>query len=105
MAEQIKEVATLEHVVRVISSPLFLRFAEYLGYETPLIKWVDKICEGKDVPKCIESFIKIDAKSIFEKIKEEYTIDEIVYWWDSFYPVVIAEAEFNLITKNSDIPY
>ena len=38
-------------------------------------------------------------------MKNEYTIDEIVYWWDSFYPAVIAEAEFNLITKNSDIPY
>lgn len=102
MAEQVKQIATVEHVVRAISSPLFLKFAEYLGYETPLIKWVDKICEGKDVPKSIETFLKIDAKSIFDKMQSEYTIDELVYWWDAFYPVVMAEAEFNLISKNND---
>lgn len=104
MAENDKKVE-LGHVAREISSPLFLKFAEYLGYETPLIKWVDIACEGKDLPKTIESFMKIDAKNVFDKMLKEYDIDEIVFWWDSFYPVVMAEAEFNLINKNCELPY
>lgn len=89
----------------VIKNPLFLKFAEYLGYETPLIKWVDIVCEGKEVPNFIKNFLDIDAVMIFKQMKEEYTIDEIRAWWDKFYPVVIAEAEFKMITSSSDLPY
>lgn len=106
MALQSKSIVMEEQTVVIpIRKPLFLKFAEYLGYETPLIGWVDKFCDGKDIPSCILSALNIDAVVIFNKMLTEYTKDEIKMWWDRFYPVVIAEAEFKILTKESDVPY
>ena len=54
MAETVIIDANAITVPEVIKNPLFLKFSEYLGYETPLIKWVDNICDGKEVPSFIE---------------------------------------------------
>lgn len=105
MVHMIQEIQMVDEP-SVIKNPLFLKFAEYLGYETPLIKWVDIVCNGKEIPNFIKKFLDIDAITVFNKMKEEYTIEEIKSWWDKFYPVVIAEAEFKMITSSSsDLPY
>lgn len=105
MAETVIIDANAITVPEVIKNPLFLKFSEYLGYETPLIKWVDKICDGKEVPSFIEKIIEIDALCVFKKIQEDYTIEEIRYWWDSFYPVVILDAEFKIENAKAKVPY
>lgn len=93
----------------IILPPLFLKFAEYLGYETPLIDYVDKYCDGKEIPEIMLKALCIDAVSVFKKMKKEYTEEEIREWYDMFYPVVIKECEDKILERISkdtdDLPF
>lgn len=76
-----------------ISKPLFVLFAEFLGYASPIIDWAEDICDGKAVPDFKKKIVALDAEYIFQEMQKEYTIDTIRKWYDDFYPIVLKDYE------------
>lgn len=90
-----------------IRYPLFIIFAEYLGYESPLIKWAEDWCNGNTIPEYQRRILKVDALSIYDKILEEYTKKDLRDWYLQFYNVILETYENNLIKldSKSDLPF
>lgn len=92
--------------IKEIRKPLFVVFAEFLGYESPIISWAEQICLGKMLPPFQQKIVDIDAISIFKKMQEEYTLKEIKEWWDNFYPVVLVDYDKRLeALEKDDLPF
>lgn len=87
---------------KVINEALFIAFAEFLGYESPLISWAEDVCLGKPLESFKQKILKVDAISIFNKMQEKYTIDEIKEWWEQYYPLILEDYEKNI---NSALPF
>ena len=81
---------------KFVRSPLFLIFAEFMGYTSPLIEWADKLCNGKTIESFKEKAIEVDALNIFNKMKKEFSIEDIRQMWDEFYEVVLQDYDENL---------
>lgn len=90
---------------KVINNILFVVFAEFLGYESPIIQWAEDACKGKSIETFKARILNVDACSIFKKMQEKYTIDEIKKWWNEFYPILLEEFEENLKKSESDLPF
>lgn len=86
-----------EKTLLTVRYPLFIMFAEYLGYESPIIEWAEKWCSGKTIPEYQRNIIKVDAISIFKKMKKEYTISELHKWYEEFFEVVFSMYERNIM--------
>ena len=79
----------------IVRSPLFLLFAEFIGYTSPLVEWAEKLCERKTVPKSIEKAIMVDAVVIFEKMKKELSICNIAELWESYYSTITIFKDYD----------
>jgi hypothetical protein len=105
--DKVTQTETIDETVStVIRNPLFVVFAEFLGYESPIISWAEEICQGKHVSPFKRNLVNLDAVSIFNKMQKDYTIKEIKEWWDSFYPIILVEYDNRL--KNlefDDLPF
>lgn len=91
-----------------IKSPIFLLFAEYLGYDSPVIEWAEDICNSKDSEKNLATkckFVKIEAIKIFNEMKKEFTMEEIINYYKEFYPLVLRAYEDKLNSKTDDLPF
>lgn len=85
-----------------VNNVVFVMFAEFLGYESPLISWAEQICGGKHAPKYIEKILDVEAKTIFTEMQKEYTIDEIRNWYEQFYPLILEDYENKIVEMNKD---
>lgn len=88
--------------LKSVNKALFILFAEFLGYVSPLIDWAEDICDGKDVPEFKKRIVYLDAESIFKEMQKDYTIDEIRKWYDEFYPVVLKDYDDKM---KSNLPF
>ena len=83
---------------------LFLLFAEFIGYDSPLVEFADKLMledKKEKIPEYIKKVIKIDAYNICESMKEEYDLDVIKENFDEFYPIILQSLKY----KNDDLPF
>lgn len=85
-----------ENQVTIINSKIFILFAEFLGFTSPLIDWAEDYCDLKSVPDFVPKVLDMDAWSIFEKMKKEYTLGEIRKWYDTYYPIILKQYEDKL---------
>ena len=79
-----------------ISAPLFLMFAEYLGYVSKFTEIAMEWCEGKVPEEYIQKILDVEAKSIFRQMKKDYPMEEIQLWYDTYYPVILSDYEEKL---------
>ncbi len=86
---------------------LFMIFAEYLGYVSPLIEWAEAWCEGKTIAPYKKKLIKLDAMDTFHKMHEEYDNNELYKWWMEFYDVALMEYETTLknLKEEDNLPF
>lgn len=88
-----------------INNCLFILFAEFFGYVSPLIDLAEDFCDGKEISSHMLSFLKIDSIMILEKMKKEFTIDELKDWYKKFYPLLLEQYDEKMKekydTKNS----
>ena len=85
---------------------VFIMFAEFLGYESPLIKWAEMICSGISAPKFVEKILQVEASTIFTEMQKEYSLKEIRNWYDQFYPLVLEQYEEKIKGKDlGDLPF
>lgn len=87
--------------VSVIPAPIFLLYAEYLGYVSPLIEWAEDWCyDAKKTENWKKNVIRCEANHIFKKVMEEYTTKELRGYYDEYYPVVFKFYEECLNLNN-----
>ena len=95
----------LKDVPQEILPPMFLLFAEFLGYVSPLMEWVDKAAT-KSLEIYQQRILTMDANVIFQRMKQEFEMDEIKDYWEQLYPVVLEkyDAKFREFWTD-DLPF
>ena len=85
-----------QHKEKTIKTPVFIIFAEYLGYVSRFNDIAIEWCEGKLPDKYIQGILDMEAMSIFRQMKNDYALEQIQYWYDTYYPVILADYEEKL---------
>ena len=90
------------HEETVVQAPIFILFAEYMGYVSQFIKMAEDWCDGKVPAVHVQKFMMVEANSIFRQMKKDYDLDSIKYFYDSYYPLILKEYVDKLaeITKD-----
>lgn len=80
-----------------ISAPLFLMFAEYLGYVGKTLPWVDQWCVAKKKPEQYKvNFIEVEAITVLREAKNKFTEKKLRELYDSLYEVILFIYDDNL---------
>ena len=80
-----------------ISAPLFLMFAEYLGYVGKTLPWVDQWCVAKKKPEPYKvNFIEVEAVTVLKEAKNKFTEKKLRELYDSLYEVILFIYDDNL---------
>jgi hypothetical protein len=82
--------------IHKVEAPLFILFAEYLGYVSQFNKLAEKWCDGTVPEVHVQMFMKLEAKCIFRQMLKDYELDDIRYFYDSYYPLILKEYEDGL---------
>lgn len=85
-----------QHREKTIKTPVFIIFAEYLGYVSRFNEIAIDWCEGKFPEPYIQEILGMEAKSIFRQMKKDYPLEQIQYWYDTYHPVILCEYEEKL---------
>lgn len=92
-----------------IRYPVFLMFAEYLGYVSPLLDWAQELCEGKEISSFKRKILMIDAKSILTKMLDECPRENLVSLYNDYYDILLGEYDDNVIklekARTDDLPF
>ena len=85
-----------ERTKRTVSAPLFIMFAEYLGFVSKVIDWAEKWCNGEKPENYKVKIIETDAICLFHQAQKKYTDDELADWYNEFYDVILCNYDENL---------
>ena len=80
----------------IVEAPLFILFAEYLGYVSIFNKMAEDWCDGKVPEMHIQKIIILEAKCILRQMKKDYGIDSIREFYSMYYPLILQEYDENL---------
>ena len=86
-----------------VDTPVFIIFAEFLGYVSKFDKIANDWCDGKVPDEYMQKILNTEAKCILRQMKKDYTIQSMRYWFETYYPVVLQEIEEKLSKKATDI--
>jgi hypothetical protein len=85
-----------EKIVKM-DTPVFIIFAEFLGYVSNFTKIANEWCEGKFPDEHIQKILNAEARCILHQMKKDYTVPTMRYWFNTYYPVVLQEIEEKLV--------
>lgn len=90
--------------VLFVPTPIFMLFAEFLGYTSMLINMAEDWCNPqKGLPsKSLQRLLEREAKTIYDEMLEEYSEKEIHELYNSFYTCGLDELEDDLNGKISE---
>ena len=87
-----------------LSAPLFLMFAEYLGYVGKVLEWVDDWCVAKKKPEPWKvKFIETEAIVADNECRKKFTEKRMRELYDSLYEVILFLYDENLKEMDSPI--
>ena len=89
----------------VVEAPLFILFAEFLGYVSIFNDFAEKWCDGKVPEMHVQKVLLVEAKSILRQMKKDYSKEEIREFYQMYYPLILQEYEEKLasiITNDDD---
>ena len=91
--EDLKEFSDIveQHKETVVPTPIFILFAEYMGYVSQFNKKAEDWCDGKVPPLQVQKIMMLEAQCIFRQMKKDYNLDVIKYYYDSYYPLILKE--------------
>ena len=84
-----------ETVVKM-DTPVFIIFAEFLGYVSKFNKIANDWCDGMIPSEYIQKIVNAEARCILHQMKKDYTVQTMRYWFNTYYPVVLKEIEDKL---------
>lgn len=79
-----------------VDAPVFILFAEFLGYVSVFNKLAEDWCDGKVPDLHVQKVLIVEAKCIFRQMKKDYTINDIREFYTMYYPLILQEYEENL---------
>ena len=80
-----------------ISAPLFLMFAEYLGFAGKTMEWADNLCFKKNKPEDWQmKFMQTEAKVILDEAKKKYGEEKMKQLFEELYDVILEQYENNI---------
>jgi hypothetical protein len=79
-----------------MDTPVFIIFAEFLGYVSKFNKIANDWCDGKIPDEYIQKIMNAEARCILHQMMKDYTIPTMRYWFKTYYPVVLEEIEEKL---------
>lgn len=79
--------------IKEINKFTFLIFAEFVGYESMFIEWVEKMCKGEKLEEFQIKLIERDAEYIFKEMSKEFDIQEIKTYYYEFYDILLKDYE------------
>ena len=85
-----------ENTKHVVKAPVFIMFAEYLGFVSKVIDWAEDWCNGNKPDDYKVKIIETDAICLFNQAKKKYTEDELAEWYDLFYEVTLSDYDNNI---------
>ncbi len=86
-----------------VEAPLFILFAEYLGYVSIFNEEAENWCDGKVPEKHVQKLIILEAKCILRQMEKDYGTEEIREFYSMYYPLILeeyADKLANLIDSN-----
>ena len=89
------ETKTDEHCITV-EAPLFILFAEYLGYVSIFNKMAEEWCDGKVPDMHIQKIIILEAQCILRQMKKDYGLEDIREFYMMYYPLIFQEYDEKL---------
>lgn len=92
---EVKENQLNEEAI-IVEAPLFILFAEYLGYVSIFNKMAEDWCDGKVPETHIQKIIILEAKCILRQMKKDYGLDSIREFYSMYYPLIFQEYDENL---------
>ena len=96
LKEEGETVEKTESKIETIKAPLFIMFAEYMGYISKFIEDANNWCDGKKQNKIVVRILELDAFNIFQEMKSKYSVKEIREWYDELYDVILSSYDENL---------
>lgn len=97
MKKQGTETETMTEVkTYTVEAPIFILFAEFLGYVSVFNDLAEKWCDGKIPEEYIQKLLMVEAKSIFRQMKKDYSEEDIREFYEMYYPLVFEEYEEKL---------
>lgn len=85
-----------EDTKHVVKAPVFIMFAEYLGFVSKVIDWAEDWCNGNKPDDYKVKIIETDAICLFNQAKKKYTEDELAEWYDLLYEVILSDYDNNI---------
>lgn len=79
-----------------MDAPVFILFAEFLGYVSVFNKIAEDWCDGKVPDLHVQKVLIVEAKCIFRQMKKDYSIDDIREFYIMYYPLILQEYEEKL---------
>lgn len=80
----------------IVEAPLFILFAEYLGYVSIFNKMAEDWCDGKVPDKHVQKVLIVEAKCILRQMKKDYSIEDIREFYSLYYPLLFEEYDEKL---------
>ena len=79
-----------------VEAPLFILFAEYLGYVSKFNKVAEEWCDGKVPDEYIQKVIILEANCILRQMKKDYSIEDIRDFYMMYYPLIFEDYDEKL---------
>ena len=79
-----------------MDAPVFILFAEFLGYVSVFNKIAEDWCDGKVPEVPVQKVMIVEAKCIYRQMCKDYALDDIQYYYDSYYPLILKEFDDKL---------
>lgn len=104
-------VSNLDEDNLYIQTPIFILFAEFLGYTSYFISIAEKWCNPKEpMPsRPIQTLLERDARTIYDEMLDTYSEDEIHNLYINFYSCGLDDLEIDLYAKQQqhgeDLPF
>ncbi len=74
----------------------FILFAEFVGYESPFIEWVENMCKGEKLEDFQLKLIERDSDYILKEMLKEFDEDSIKEWFFEFYDIILKDYDETL---------
>lgn len=74
-----------------IEAPIFIMFAEYLGYVSQFQTVAENWCDGKIPEPHIQKFLMVEAACMLKQMKKDFKVEEITKYYDLYYPIILSE--------------
>lgn len=81
----------IETVEGLVPAPIFILFAEYMGYVSQFNKMAEEWCDGKVPSVHVQKVMILEARCIYRQMLKDYDIEDIKYYYNSYYPLVLKE--------------